>query len=447
MTKKKIISAVIAGLISLFFLYLAFSRIDLKALVESFKSIAWWWSIPFLIITWISFWWRTLRWQNLLEPTRRIKSWSLFGPMMIGFGFNSIFPARAGEFARPLALTKTEKIPFTTGLSTVFLERVLDSMTLLGLFMLAPFFFDFDNGVSLSYDTTRVVPGETLRMYLKCGMIALGVLAALVMGGWYLFERKRIEKDRYLTLAQSRKLTVLGAVVIVLTTIAGFILIHGQLELKDEYTFGASGVITPDGLREIVSGTSKLIAILFLGSVAMMFEQFRNLTLKIILAIPLIPHGIKEKVSELFQTFAKGFDAMKKPWLATQIIFHSLMVWFLTGASFWLMSYAVPGIDMTLTTGMAFLIITCIAILIPAAPGYWGLYEVGGVLSLIITGVVENTAEGRALALGYTIVVHFMQWGLVTVIGLFYAGKIHVSAGEAQAVHEEQETQTVTTSS
>ena len=434
MSRKKVLSAVIAGLISLFFLYLAFSRIDMKALVESFKSMTWWWTIPFLIITWISFWWRALRWQNLLEPTRHIKPRALFGPLMIGFAFNSIFPARAGEVARPLALTKSERIPFTTGFSTVVLERVLDSMTLLGLFILAPFFFDFDNGVSLAYDTSRTVSGESLRLYLKCGMIALGVIAALVMGGWYLYQRKRMVKDRFLTIAQSRKLTMLGATVIVLTTVAGYLLIREPLELKEQYVFGAAGEITPERLQLIVQQTSVLIGVLFLGSIAMMFDKFRQLTLRIILAIPLIPHAIKQKISELFQTFAKGFDAMKRPWLATQIVFHSLMVWFLTGASFWLMSYAVPGIDMTLTTGMAFLIITCIAILSPAAPGYWGLYEVGGVLSLIITGVVANTPEGRALALSYTIVVHFMQWGLVTVIGLYYAGKIHVSAGEAQAV-------------
>jgi len=34
-------------------------------------------------------------------------------------------------------------------------------------------------------------------------------------------------------------------------------------------------------------------------------------------------------------------------------------------------------------------------------------------------------------ALGFTLVVHFVQWVPITALGLYYAAKIHVSPGEA----------------
>ena len=50
---------------------------------------------------------------------------------MIGFMGNSVLPLRLGEFIRAYMLTKQEGIPFSLGLGTIVMERILDSISLL----------------------------------------------------------------------------------------------------------------------------------------------------------------------------------------------------------------------------------------------------------------------------------------------------------------------------
>jgi hypothetical protein len=57
--------------------------------------------------------------------------------MLICFAFNGVFPARAGEFARAYLIGRSNKIGFGTAFGTVVAERLLDSLTLLPLLMLA----------------------------------------------------------------------------------------------------------------------------------------------------------------------------------------------------------------------------------------------------------------------------------------------------------------------
>jgi uncharacterized membrane protein YbhN (UPF0104 family) len=428
MSRKKLISTVVLTLVSLLFLYLAFSRIDLKELAASFRQVNWLWVIPFAVVTWAGFWWRAWRWVILLEPKKKLSVREAFGPLMIGFGFNSIFPARAGEFARPLALTKATGVPFTTAFSTVFIERVLDSLTLLGLFALAPLFIDFGSTVSMSYDASRTLDGGVI-ILVGQGLLALVALAGLGGALWWLKRPSDTPKSPAPVLAAA-------GVVVVLCVVAG-LLVQSRFEIGRDYTFGQKVVLSPDTLPDLVAGLSRFVALLFIGSVLMMFDGFRNLVRDIILRVPLLPSGFKGKIRDLFQTFAEGFDALRDVKRATLLVLHSLGCWFLTGASFWLLSYGVPGLEMSLTTGMAFLVITCIAILIPAAPGYWGLYEVGGVLALILVGAVANDAAGSATALTYTLVAHAVQWIIPTAFGLYYAARIHVSTADVERGREE----------
>ena len=75
MSKKKIISTVIATLISLVFLWLAFRKIQLPQLMEAFRQINWLWTVPFILLTWLSFWWRAVRWQPRCR-LRCLNNWS-----------------------------------------------------------------------------------------------------------------------------------------------------------------------------------------------------------------------------------------------------------------------------------------------------------------------------------------------------------------------------------
>jgi len=84
--------------------------------------------------TLIGFWIRAVRWGSLIHEPRPIRRASLFGATMIGFMANNVLPLRLGEFIRPWALARREKLSRSTLFATVVVERAIDMVTLLVIF-------------------------------------------------------------------------------------------------------------------------------------------------------------------------------------------------------------------------------------------------------------------------------------------------------------------------
>src|SRR5262249_27733254 len=59
---------------------------------------------------------------------------SMFSATIIGFIANNVLPFRLGEFVRPWALARHERLSKTTLLATIVVERAVDMLTLLGIF-------------------------------------------------------------------------------------------------------------------------------------------------------------------------------------------------------------------------------------------------------------------------------------------------------------------------
>jgi glycosyltransferase 2 family protein len=84
------------------------------------------------------FWIRAWRWKALIDPVRTGTSFrSRFGATVIGFMGSNIFPARVGEFMRPLALSRAEGLPVVACFTSIVLERMLDALTVIGLLFLS----------------------------------------------------------------------------------------------------------------------------------------------------------------------------------------------------------------------------------------------------------------------------------------------------------------------
>ncbi len=413
---SKSTQAAIGFAVSGVFLWLAFRSIDIRSLGAALKTMQPVWIVPFVAITMLQMWWRALRWRLLLLDAKDCTSRALFGPMMIGFAFNSVFPARAGEFARPIALQRTEGIPFAAGFSTVVLERLLDAMTLLGVLAVVPLILPFDPNAEQIWDTRREVPGTALVGMLTAGLFLVGAVAAVV--SFRVGERRPgLSKATGITAA----LCAVGAMMVVLGPF---------VDRQGDYAFGKLYVLNAEKFKELGAGLSRFVALLLLGVVAMMLPPVQRLALSIIARIPLLPDTVRGALQGLFTKFASGFVALRSPGRLALILFHTLVVWALGGFSFLVMAWGVPGLQMTMAHAMAYLAITAIAISLPSAPGFWGLYEAGGIVALLVLGLVPSTEEGRALALGYTIVCHFFQWLPITIVGLAYAAKIHIKGGD-----------------
>ncbi len=139
MSKKLI--AVAGVLISIVALWWALHDIDFSKVGEALTHIQWGWFL-LAVPPWVfTFWAKVARWRLLYHPDeKRVSQSHLLSALMIGYLFNTILPLRTGELVRATVMRLTEKQPIARTLSTILVEKVLDTMTLvLGLGLILPF--------------------------------------------------------------------------------------------------------------------------------------------------------------------------------------------------------------------------------------------------------------------------------------------------------------------
>src|SRR3954471_4787757 len=85
---------------------------------------------------------RAARWRVILPPPAAgappLRFSSLWQACIIGQMATNVIPGRAGEIARPIALAQLEPtVPFSTGMASVVVDRVLDGIVVLLLLLVA----------------------------------------------------------------------------------------------------------------------------------------------------------------------------------------------------------------------------------------------------------------------------------------------------------------------
>jgi uncharacterized protein (TIRG00374 family) len=123
--------------VTVFFSYIALSNIKLDEVWSALKASDYWWLIPSLIAFGFGNLARALRWRSLFAPGRRPPIGTTMDAMMVGYLYNNILPARAGEAARVLVLTQRSSSPPVEIVGTVVLERLYDVLAILVIFFVA----------------------------------------------------------------------------------------------------------------------------------------------------------------------------------------------------------------------------------------------------------------------------------------------------------------------
>jgi glycosyltransferase 2 family protein len=112
--------------------YLA-QQFDISELLNTFQSIDLFLLAPILPLIVASFAIRAQRWRLLVQHKPPIRYWPSLSALMIGYLFNNILPARAGDIARALELGRTERMSRTKVLATLVSERTLDLVATLSI--------------------------------------------------------------------------------------------------------------------------------------------------------------------------------------------------------------------------------------------------------------------------------------------------------------------------
>jgi len=179
-TKSLIIGLAIAALA----MYFTLRNVSMEALAASFASVDYFYLLPAAFLTFCSFVARAYRWQVLLVPIKQVETGKLYSPLMIGY-MGNLLPARAGELIRAYLLGKQQNISFSGSFATIVVERLFDTVMLLGLFSWLSLFHAnrFDSGGQWS--------GMTLdELAFKFGLLATGLVAALCVFIYLMLARR-----------------------------------------------------------------------------------------------------------------------------------------------------------------------------------------------------------------------------------------------------------------
>lgn len=123
--------AALAIAVTVGFAYLAVRDVDFGELGQSLRESNYWWLIPAFLTLALGFFMRVLRWRALFSPRTRPELWPTTQALLVGQFFNNIFPLRAGDAARIVALHSLGGSSRAETTATVVIERFFDVLALL----------------------------------------------------------------------------------------------------------------------------------------------------------------------------------------------------------------------------------------------------------------------------------------------------------------------------
>jgi glycosyltransferase 2 family protein len=134
------------------------------------------------------------------------------------------------------------------------------------------------------------------------------------------------------------------------------------------------------------------------------------------------------------RSFLGGLTALQNPRLLVGALLWSFAFWSWNAVSFWLGMHAF-GIEESYATALFVQAIIALGVAVPSAPGFFGTFHAAAVVALVeVYGVGESAT--LAFAFGY----HLGGFIPVTVLGLWYAGRMGLSMrdlGHAEETVEE----------
>lgn len=126
--------------ISLVFLWLAVRQIDFRALLAALRAANWLWIVPAALGITVMLLIKSWRWQIMFLPEHRVPFGAVLTAQSAGYLASNVLPGRAGEAVRLILLASDQPVSAARVLSTMLVERLLDTLSLLAvLALLLPF--------------------------------------------------------------------------------------------------------------------------------------------------------------------------------------------------------------------------------------------------------------------------------------------------------------------
>ena len=181
--------------LGVFFAWLSLKNLNNEKIQQikiAIRNAKHWLIIPVFAILILSHFVRALRWRLLMEPLGYSPSkLNTFFAVMIGYLTNQAVP-RLGEVLKCTVLARYEKIPADKLIGTIILERIIDAVTLLTIFVITlaiqP---DLYSQLLDTFFSTSTKPEEKKLASWIIALIIL-VIIFIAMGVWMFIKKKKI---------------------------------------------------------------------------------------------------------------------------------------------------------------------------------------------------------------------------------------------------------------
>jgi uncharacterized protein (TIRG00374 family) len=121
--------------LALALLFLFARKLDFEKVGEAIGSADRWALAAAVLLSLLGIPIRSWRWTRLLKHVGDVRQWDAIAANCIGFAATTLLPARAGEVVRPVALARMTRLPTAPLLASIGLERLLDLVSVLVLFV------------------------------------------------------------------------------------------------------------------------------------------------------------------------------------------------------------------------------------------------------------------------------------------------------------------------
>ena len=157
---------------TLFFLGLALYRVPLGAVGAAIASANPTFIVAAMCVYAVNLSLRAWRWQIILRPVAVISYSSVARALLVGYGLNTIMPARLGELFRAEFVNIKCGLSRASTLSSIVVERLFDGLTVIGCL-----------GLGLLLATRQDMPALVNVLVIASALFGVILLAALCLAG------------------------------------------------------------------------------------------------------------------------------------------------------------------------------------------------------------------------------------------------------------------------
>jgi uncharacterized protein (TIRG00374 family) len=150
-------------------------------------------------------------------------------------------------------------------------------------------------------------------------------------------------------------------------------------------------------------------------------EVKTDATLKFLQSIfKFLPHRLSTKAQEILLKFVSGLKVFRDVPSLIWILAWSILIWLVVGISNYFI-FLVFDLHPPIQASFILLVIVSLGVMLPASPGFVGTFQFFCIVSLATFGYDKN------VALPFSLVLHASSYFPVTLLGLYYLRREHLS--------------------